>query len=128
VQPDAEADSGIRLADAVRTLLENPDAPSRERAARAIGPLVVSGGDLGPGLGDSGETEKDHHHALVIGLSDPATAVRIAAACALASVGDERALEYLGIRSRNSEPEALRQAAAWAIERIAARSQGEQAL
>lgn len=104
------------LAAAITTLLENPDPMLREGATWKIG-------SLSPITEDAEGLEKDYHHALIVGLSDPAPGVRVAAACGLAEVGDERALEYLTLRTRDSEPEALRDAARWAIDRIGARNE-----
>ncbi|HUE97390.1 MAG TPA: M56 family metallopeptidase, partial [Longimicrobiaceae bacterium] len=114
-RPDP-AGTRLDLVAAITTLLENPDPTLRERATWRIG-------YLSPRPEDTEGLEKDHHHALIVGLSDPAPGVRVAAACGLAEVGDERALEYLTLRARDSEPQSLRDAASWAIHRIGARNE-----
>lgn len=112
------------LRDAVSTLLEHPDAHRREAAARAIPRLMreAPAPPPDPSPGEDAGIIKDHQHALTAAASDPDATVRLAAICALAQVGDGRALEALGWRTAPREPAVIRRAAAWAAARIRARA------
>lgn len=110
------------LREAVTVLLESRDARLRAAAARAIRRGA-------PGLGSPparpeehvDEGAKDPLHALTAAASDPDTAVRLAAICALGELGDQRSLETLGWRVEAREAPEIRQAAAWAMDRIRSR-------
>ncbi|HSJ12843.1 MAG TPA: M56 family metallopeptidase [Longimicrobiales bacterium] len=105
------------LASGVATLLEDSDPGRRQAAARAIARMA----GVSPPL-TSPPATKDYHHALTAAASDPATAVRIAAICALGQVGDERALEALSWRTADRERQEVRRVALWATTRIRARA------
>lgn len=108
---------------AVRTLLTEPAARGRQAAAHALArvtALPIRTGAVET-LPRRAAHEKDPRDALAIALSDPDSAVRIAAACALALVGDARALPSLEMRARRSTPP-LGTVIDWAARRIRERT------
>lgn len=129
---DPEATTGpwtpATLEEASAVLLQDADPARREAAARAIGRLAGSEGAgeeprwIDAAAAPAPGSAKDPHHALVAGVSDPATAVRLAAICSLGRVGDGRALEALRWRTTPESDPAVRRAAEWAASRIRSRA------
>ncbi|MDX1623606.1 MAG: HEAT repeat domain-containing protein [Gemmatimonadota bacterium] len=112
---------GATVPEEIRALLVEPDADRRTRAAWSLGGLVTAEKSGPAVIADKHADPKDAREALTIAVYDPHRPVRLAAACSLARIGDDRALEHLERRTRDPET-SIAEAAAWAIARIRGRT------